>query len=63
MGFFLIMRVLERRNFYHQKNHKGLSRINAGLEKYLFLGNLNSKRDWGHARDYVEMQWLMLQQG
>ena len=48
--------------FVTRKITRGLSRINAGLEKYLFLGNLNSKRDWGHARDYVEMQWLMLQQ-
>ena len=48
--------------FITRKITRGLSRINAGLEKYLYLGNLNSKRDWGHARDYVEMQWLMLQQ-
>ena len=39
-----------------------MARINAGLEKTIYLGNLNSKRDWGHAKDYVEMQWLMLQQ-
>ena len=39
-----------------------MARINIGLEKYLYLGNLNAKRDWGHAKDYVEMQWLMLQQ-
>jgi GDPmannose 4,6-dehydratase len=32
------------------------------LQKTLYLGNLNSKRDWGHAKDYVEVQWLMLQQ-
>ena len=48
--------------FITRKITRGLSRIDAGLDKYLFLGNLNSKRDWGHARDYVEMQWLMLQQ-
>ena len=48
--------------FITRKITRGLSRIDAGLEKFLFLGNLNSKRDWGHARDYVEMQWLMLQQ-
>ena len=48
--------------FITRKITRGLSRIDAGLEKYLFLGNLNSKRDWGHAKDYVEMQWLMLQQ-
>ena len=48
--------------FITRKITRGLARIDAGLEKILFLGNLNSKRDWGHARDYVEMQWLMLQQ-
>ena len=48
--------------FVTRKITRGLARIDAGLEKILFLGNLNSKRDWGHARDYVEMQWLMLQQ-
>ena len=48
--------------FITRKITRGLCRINAGLDKYLFLGNLNSRRDWGHARDYVEMQWLMLQQ-
>ena len=48
--------------FITRKITRGLARIDAGLEKTLFLGNLNSKRDWGHARDYVEMQWLMLQQ-
>ena len=48
--------------FVTRKITRGLSRINAGLEKYLYLGNLNSLRDWGHAKDYVEMQWLMLQQ-
>ena len=36
--------------------------ISIGTQKKLFLGNLNAKRDWGHAKDYVEMQWLMLQQ-
>ena len=48
--------------FITRKITRGLARIDAGLDKYLFLGNLNSLRDWGHARDYVEMQWLMLQQ-
>ena len=48
--------------FVTRKITRGLSRINAGLDEVLFLGNLNSKRDWGHAKDYVEMQWLMLQQ-
>ena len=36
--------------------------IDVGIEKCIYLGNLNAQRDWGHARDYVEMQWLMLQQ-
>jgi len=39
-----------------------LSRIKLGLQDTLFLGNMDAKRDWGHAKDYVEMQWLMLQQ-
>jgi GDPmannose 4,6-dehydratase len=44
-------------------NHESaLSRIAAGKEKCLYLGNLNARRDWGHARDYAKMQWLMLQQ-
>ncbi len=48
--------------FVTRKITRGLSRIDAGLEKCIFLGNLNSKRDWGHAKDYIRMQWLMLQQ-
>ena len=48
--------------FVTRKITRGLSRINAGLEDCLYLGNLDSKRDWGHAKDYVLMQWLMLQQ-
>ena len=48
--------------FVTRKIARGLSRINAGLESTLYMGNLDAKRDWGHARDYVEMQWLMLQQ-
>ena len=39
-----------------------LSRIACGLNDYLYLGNLDALRDWGHAKDYVEMQWRMLQQ-
>jgi len=49
-------------NFVTRKITKTLARIACGLEECLILGNLNSLRDWGHARDYVEMQWLMLQQ-
>src|SRR5436190_4975090 len=48
--------------FVTRKITRGLARIKSGLQDCLYLGNLNSKRDWGHARDYVEMQWLMLQQ-
>lgn len=48
--------------FVTRKITRGLCRIKAGLQESLFLGNLNSLRDWGHARDYAEMQWLMLQQ-
>jgi GDPmannose 4,6-dehydratase len=48
--------------FVTRKITRGLARIKAGLQECLYLGNLNALRDWGHARDYVEMQWLMLQQ-
>lgn len=48
--------------FVTRKATRALARIKLGLQDRLYLGNLNSKRDWGHARDYVKMQWLMLQQ-
>ncbi len=48
--------------FVTRKITRALARISLGLQDCLYLGNLNAKRDWGHARDYVEMQWLMLQQ-
>jgi GDPmannose 4,6-dehydratase len=48
--------------FVTRKITRSLARIALGLEDCLYLGNLDAKRDWGHARDYVEMQWLMLQQ-
>jgi GDPmannose 4,6-dehydratase len=48
--------------FVTRKITRALARIKTGLQKVLFIGNLNARRDWGHARDYVEMQWLMLQQ-
>ena len=48
--------------FVTRKITRGLARINEGIEKCIYLGNLNSLRDWGHARDYVEMQWRMLQE-
>ena len=49
-------------NFVTRKITIGLSRIKCNLQNKLILGNLNAKRDWGHARDYAEMQWMMLQQ-
>ncbi len=48
--------------FVSRKITRALARIKVGLQNRLYLGNLDAKRDWGHARDYVEMQWLMLQQ-
>src|SRR6202142_3340085 len=48
--------------FVTRKITRGLARIKMGLQSELFLGNLDARRDWGHARDYIEMQWLMLQQ-
>lgn len=48
--------------FVTRKIPRALARIKLGLQERLYLGNLDAKRDWGHARDYVEMQWLMLQQ-
>jgi GDPmannose 4,6-dehydratase len=49
--------------FVTRKITRAVARIKLGLQDKLYLGNLDSKRDWGHARDYVEAQWLMLQQG
>lgn len=49
-------------SFVTRKITRGLARIKCGLQSGLHLGNLDAKRDWGHARDYVEAQWLMLQQ-
>ncbi len=53
---------LRGETFVTRKITRGLARIKTGLQAKLYLGNLAAKRDWGHARDYVEMQWLMLQQ-
>ncbi|MGH8658406.1 MAG: GDP-mannose 4,6-dehydratase [Gammaproteobacteria bacterium] len=53
---------LRGETFVTRKITRGLARIVLGMQKRLHLGNLDAKRDWGHARDYVEMQWLMLQQ-
>ncbi len=48
--------------FVTRKITRALARISQGLQETLYLGNLDAKRDWGHAKDYVEIQWLMLQQ-
>jgi len=48
--------------FVSRKITRGLTRIKLGMQDCLYLGNLDARRDWGHARDYVEAQWLMLQQ-
>jgi GDPmannose 4,6-dehydratase len=48
--------------FVTRKITRGLANISQGLEKCLFMGNIDALRDWGHAKDYVRMQWLMLQQ-
>lgn len=49
-------------NFVTRKITRALARIKLGMQDCLYLGNLDAKRDWGHAKDYVEVQWLMLQQ-
>jgi GDPmannose 4,6-dehydratase len=48
--------------FVTRKITRGLARVHVGLDQCLYLGNLNARRDWGHARDFVRAQWLMLQQ-
>src|ERR1700712_1826403 len=53
---------LRGENFVTRKITRAMARIKIGLQKHLYLGNLDAKRDWGHAKDYVEAQWLMLQQ-
>ena len=53
---------LRGETFVTRKITRAMARIKLGLQKRLYLGNLDAKRDWGHAKDYVEMQWLMLQQ-
>jgi GDPmannose 4,6-dehydratase len=53
---------LRGETFVTRKITRGLARIKVGLQKELYMGNLDALRDWGHARDYIEMQWLMLQQ-
>ena len=58
----LITKASSGGTFVTRKITRGLARVDAQLDECLYMGNLDSLRDWGHARDYVEMQWLMLQQ-
>ena len=61
--FCLTTNLLGRgETFVTRKVTRGLSNIALGLEPCLYMGNIDSLRDWGHAQDYVRMQWLMLQQ-
>jgi len=53
---------LRGETFVTRKITRAIARISLGLQDCLYLGNMDAKRDWGHAKDYVEMQWLMLQQ-
>src|SRR5471030_3126758 len=53
---------LRGETFVTRKVTRAMARIKLGLQQKLYLGNLDSRRDWGHAKDYIEMQWLMLQQ-
>ncbi len=53
---------LRGETFVTRKITRALARIKLGLQECVYLGNLNAKRDWGHARDYVRKQWMMLQQ-
>ncbi len=53
---------LRGETFVTRKITRALARISLGLQECLYLGNLDAKRDWGHAKDYVKMQWIMLQQ-
>ena len=48
--------------FVTRKITRGLARVFLGIDKHLYVGNIYAKRDWGHAKDYVRMQWLILQQ-
>jgi GDPmannose 4,6-dehydratase len=53
---------LRGETFVSRKITRGIARIKLGIQDCLYMGNLDARRDWGHAKDYVEMQWLMLQQ-
>ena len=63
MEFYLIMNhLVEGKLLQPGKITRGLCNISQGLENCLYMGNLDALRDWGHAKDYVRMQWMMLQQ-
>ena len=63
MESFLIMNLhVEEKHLLQEKCLRTLVNIFLGLEDCLYVGNLDAKRDWGHAKDFVRMQWLMLQQ-
>ena len=57
-----LLSPLRGETFVTRKITRAVARIALGLQGCLYLGNLSALRDWGHARDYIEMQWLMLQQ-
>ena len=60
---FSIMNLQEEvKTFVTRKITRGLTNIAQGIESCLYMGNIHALRDWGHAKDYVEMQWMMLQQ-
>ena len=61
MVFCLIMKVQEEEKLCHKKNYNVFCKKILGQKDILYLGNLNAKRDWGHAKDYTEMQWKILQ--
>ena len=61
MEFYLIMKVLTRETFVTRKITRGAAQMALGMQDTLYMGNIDSRRDWGHAKDYVPM-WLILQQ-
>ena len=62
MAYCLIMRAQEEVNFCYSQNYARNGKHSFGIENCLHMGNIDALRDWGHAKDYVKMQWLMLQQ-
>ena len=62
MEFYLIMKAPAVEKLLLPGKSRGLANIALGLESCLYMGNIDALRDWGHAKDYVRMQWMMLQQ-